>query len=68
MDQKHQRDTVNVPEGDTWLAAGLAALALGLWLLRQQDPFLMTLWAVGLMIIGTVATIVSVGMLLRIWR
>ena len=68
MDQEHRRDAVNVPGGDALLAAGLAAFALGLWLLRRQDPFLTILWGVGLMIIGTVATIVSIGLLLRIWR
>lgn len=68
MDQEHRRDAVNVPGSDAWLAAGLAAFALGLWLLRRQDPFLMTLWGVALMVIGTVVTVVSIGLLLRIWR
>ncbi len=68
MDHERRREAVNVPGGDAWLAGGLSALAVGLWLLRQQDPILLTLWGVGLTIIGVAATIVSVGILLRIWR
>ncbi len=45
----------------------MSALALGLWLLDRNDPFLLTMWGVGLLILGIVATVLGLGLLLRIW-
>jgi hypothetical protein len=68
MDERPADGSIDVPRPDAWLSFGLAALALGVWLLRLDDPFLLTLWGVGLVIIGVSSTVVSAGMLLRIWR
>lgn len=46
----------------------MSSLAVGLWLLERGDPFLLTLWGVGLSIVGIVAVILGLGLLLRIWR
>lgn len=56
------------PKWDAWLALGLASLALGVWLLRLDDPFLLTLWGVGLCIIGLATSLVGTGKLLRVWE
>lgn len=68
MDEHHARESVHIPRGDAWIASGMSALALGLWLLDRGDPFLLTLWGVGLSIVGFVAVILGLGLLLRIWR
>jgi hypothetical protein len=46
----------------------MSSLAAGLWLLSRHDPFLLTLWGVGLSMLGIVAVVLGLGMLLRIWR
>jgi hypothetical protein len=68
MDERPGDGSIDVPQPDAWMAFGLAALALGVWLLRLDDPFLLTLWGVGLVIIGSASAVVSAGMWLRIWR
>ena len=68
MDDYNARDSVAVPRAESWLAAGMSSLAAGLWLLDRGDPFLLTLWGVGLAIIGIVATVLGLGLLLRLWR
>ena len=55
-------------EAAWWVAGGLAAIAAGGLLLRADDPLLLPLWGVALVILGTVATVVGVGVLLRLWR
>ncbi len=59
---------MSVPRADTWIASGMSSLAVGLWLLDRGDPFLLTLWGVGLLIVGIVAVVLGLGLLLRIWR
>lgn len=56
------------PKADVWLAGGMASLAVGVWLLRMDDPFLLTLWGTGLVINGAIAAIVGAGKVLRIWE
>ena len=68
MDDNPARESLSVPRGDTWIASGMSSLAVGLWLLDRSDPFLLTLWGVGLSIVGIVAVILGLGLLLRIWR
>ena len=72
MNDRHCDDapdaSISVPGADAWMAGGLTALAAGIWLLRRDDPYLLTLWGVGLVLIGAIAAIVSTGMLLRVWR
>ena len=68
MDERPADGSIDIPRPDAWMAFGLATLALGVWLLRLDDPFLLTLWGVGLVIIGLTSAIISAGMLLRIWR
>jgi hypothetical protein len=46
----------------------MSSLAAGLWLLNRNDPFLLTLWGVGLSMLGIVAVVLGLGLLLRIWR
>ena len=58
----------SIPCWQAWLAAGLFALSAGTWLLRLDDPFLLTLWGVGLLVIGAALSIVGAGMGLRLWR
>lgn len=68
MDDNLARESVDVPRGDTWLAFGMSSVAAGLWLLNRSDPFLLTLWGVGLAIVGIATVILGLGLLLRIWR
>lgn len=68
MDDNPARESIGVPRADTWIASGMSSLAAGLWLLDRGDPFLLTLWGVGLSIVGIVAVILGLGLLLRIWR
>lgn len=68
MDDNPVRDPIDIPRADTWIASGMSSLALGLWLLDRDDPFLLTLWGVGLSLVGIVAVILGLGLLLRIWR
>jgi hypothetical protein len=68
MDDNPARESVGAPRADTWIASGMSSLALGLWLLDRGDPFLLTLWGVGLSIVGIVAVILGLGLFLRIWR
>jgi hypothetical protein len=56
------------PRADAWLAGGMASLAAGVWLLRLDDPFLLTLWGVGFVINGLAASTVGAGKLLRVWE
>ena len=56
------------PKADAWLAGGMASLAVGVWLLRMDDPFLLTLWGTGLVINGAAASIVGAGKALRFWE
>jgi hypothetical protein len=50
------------------VAGGLAAIGGGLLLLKVDDAFLFPLWGVAFLVGGTVATVVGVGVLLRLWR
>ncbi len=68
MDDNPAQESIDIPRADTWLAAGMSALAASLWLLDRGDPFLLTLWGVGLAIVGIVAVTLGLGLLLRIWR
>lgn len=56
------------PKADAWLAGGLASLAIGVWLLRLDDPFLLTLWGTGLVVNGLVASVVGAGKAFRVWE
>jgi hypothetical protein len=56
------------PKADAWLAGGMASLAVGVWLLRMDDPFLLTLWGTGLVINGLAASVVGAGKALRVWE
>lgn len=58
----------SAPCWQLWLAAGLLAVCAGTWLLRSDDPFLLTLWGIGLLIVGTTLSVVGAGIGLRIWR
>ena len=51
-----------------WLTTGLALLLAGVMLLRLDDPFLFTLWGVGLALGGGAVALVGAGVLLRVWR
>lgn len=51
-----------------WLTIGLALVMIGLRLLRLDDPYLLTMWGVGLMVCGAVTAVVGTGVLLRLWR
>jgi hypothetical protein len=51
-----------------WVAAGLGQTLAGMMLLRADDPFLLTLWGVALLLFGGVTTVVGTGAWLRIWR
>ena len=62
-----ERDSA-CPCWQAWLAAGLLAVCGGTWLQRADDPFLLTLWGVGLLIIGATLSVVGAGIGLRIWR
>ena len=68
MDDNPTRESVGIPRGDAWIASGMSSLALGLWLMDRGDPFLLTLWGVGLSLVGIVAVVLGLGLLLRIWR
>ena len=68
MDEHQARETLGPPRGDVWIASGMSSLAVGLWLTDRGDPFLLTLWGVGLAVVGIAATILGLGLLLRIWR
>lgn len=68
MDDSVVPDSINVPRADVWIASGMSSLAVGLWLLNGGDPFLLTLWGVGLSIVGIVSVILGLGLLRRIWR
>lgn len=61
-------DACPTPCWQLWLAGGLLAICAGAWLLRADDPFLLSLWGVGLTIIGVALAIVGAGIGLRIWR
>ena len=47
---------------------GLILVLAGSAVLRLDDPFLLTLWALALLLIGGVAALVGTGVLLRLWR
>lgn len=68
MDNNPARDSLAVPRADSCIASGMSSLALGLWLLGRGDPFLLTLWGVGLSIVGVAGAVLGLGLLLRIWR
>jgi hypothetical protein len=68
MNRYRRREQADIPGADAWLAFGLLSLAAGLWLLRVNGLMLVTLWGIGLTIIGTALTITSLGLFLRIWR
>ncbi len=68
MNDNPARESSDIPRADSWLAAGMSSLAAGLWLLDRGDPFLLTLWGVGLAIVGIVSVVLGLGLLLRIWR
>jgi hypothetical protein len=68
MDDLHGSTSISMPRADAWLAAGLSAVAAGVWLLKRDDPYLLTLWGIGLVIIGGVGAVVGTGILLRLWR
>ncbi len=57
-----------VPRPEAWLAGGLLSIVGGTWLLRADDPYLLTMWGVALLIVGVVAIVVATGMFLRIWE
>ena len=59
---------MNDREAGCWVAGGLVAIAAGFLLLKVDDPFLFPLWGVAFLIGGSVATVVGVGVLLRLWR
>ena len=66
----HSRDEpqVAIPRPDTLLAAGLLSVLGGVWLLRMDDPFLLTLWGVAALLFGAVLVVLSLGMFLRLWE
>jgi len=68
MDDNPARESESAPRAETWLAAGMMSLAVGLWLIERDDPFLLTLWGVSLSMIGIVAVTLGLGLLLRLWR
>lgn len=68
MDNRTTQDPTFAPRAESWLVAGMASTAVGLWLLEHEDPFLLTLWGIGLSIVGLAAVILGLGLLLRIWR
>lgn len=51
-----------------FIAAGLGQTLIGMMLMNVDDPFLLTLWGVALLITGSVAIVVGAGVWLRIWR
>jgi hypothetical protein len=51
-----------------WVAAGLAQTLGGMMLMNADDPFLLTLWGVALLLTGSVTTVVGAGAWLRLWR
>jgi hypothetical protein len=70
MLDRRERDTPRpgVPRPDAWLAGGLTGILAGTWLLRADDPYLLTMWGVAFLIVGVVAIVVATGMFLRIWE
>jgi hypothetical protein len=68
MDKQSGEDQIRVPRADAWLAGGLAALAGGVWLLRLDDPYLFTMWGIGLVLLGSVAALLGIAMLLHMCR
>jgi hypothetical protein len=65
---KDKEENVITPRGDSWAAAGLISILLGIQLLRGNDPLLLSLWGIGLLITGTTVAIAGIGMLLRVWE
>lgn len=65
MGPEHDEDA---PCWQAWLATGLFAVCAGAWLLRADDQFMLTLWGVGFLVIGSVLAVVGAGIGLRIWR
>ena len=59
---------MNDQDAVCWVAGGLVAVCVGFLLLKVDDPFLLPLWGVACLIGGTVATVVGLGVLLRLWR
>jgi hypothetical protein len=51
-----------------FIAAGLGQTLIGMMLMHANDPFLLTLWGVALLITGPVAIVVGAGVWLRLWR
>ncbi|MEA2585390.1 MAG: hypothetical protein QOF33_3475 [Thermomicrobiales bacterium] len=51
-----------------WVAAGLGQTLAGMMLMDANDPFLLTLWGLALLLTGGVTTIVGAGAWLRLWR
>jgi hypothetical protein len=51
-----------------FIAAGLGQTLIGMMLMHANDPFLLTLWGVALLITGSVAIVVGAGVWLRLWR
>ena len=51
-----------------WIAAGLAQTLGGLILMHADDPFLLTLWGVALLLTGGVTAVVGAGVALHLWR
>jgi len=60
--------TAGCSKADAWLAGGMASLAVGVWLLRLDDPFLLTIWGTGLVVNGLAASVVGAGKALRVWE
>jgi hypothetical protein len=51
-----------------WMLLGLVLVITGFELLRLDAAMLVSMWGVGLLIIGSVLGVVGLGVVLRIWR
>jgi hypothetical protein len=62
------RTTMADDQAGWWVAAGLAQTLGGMILMNANDPFLLTLWGVALLLTGSVTTVVGAGAWLHLWR
>ena len=61
---------IALSDREAWRAVngGLVLVLAGSAVLRLDDPFLLTLWGLALLLIGGVTALVGTGVLLRLWR